>query len=94
MRYARHGHRSVVTHANIREYTISQDSTQLQQARQSIWRGNHVLTPTSQSTGLAETSALHSSNLRDNDQEQEAKEGKIYLAIPEHGKLWAITYTG
>ena len=44
-RYKR-GHRSAVTHANIRQYTFSQDSTQLQQARHSVWRDNHVLTAT------------------------------------------------
>ena len=52
-RYTRRSHRSALTHANIRQYTFSQDSTQLQQARHSVWRDNHVLTtpPPSQGTG-------------------------------------------
>ena len=45
-RYRKRGHRSAVTHANIRQYTFTQDSAQLQQARHSVWRDNHVLTTT------------------------------------------------
>ena len=45
-RYTRRGHRFMVTHANIRQYTFSQDSMQLQQARHSVWRDNHILTAT------------------------------------------------
>ena len=49
------------THANIRQYTFSQDSAQLQQARHSVWRDNHVLTttPPSQGTALAGIDTSH-----------------------------------
>ena len=65
-RFTRRGHRSAVTHANIRQYTFSQDSTQLQQARHSVWRDNHVLTttPTSQGTEPVEAGILHLPNPR------------------------------
>ena len=61
-RYRKRGHHSAVTHANIRQYTFSQDSTQLQQARHSVWRDNHVLTttPPSQVTETSGTASLHS----------------------------------
>ena len=61
-RYKKRGHRSAVTHANIRQYTFSQDSTQLQQARHSVWRDNHVLpaTPPSQDTEPSGAASLHS----------------------------------
>ena len=58
-RYTRRGHRSAVKQANIRQYTFSQDSTQLQKARHSVWRDNHVLTttPISQDTAISQETA-------------------------------------
>ena len=65
-RYTRRGHRSAVTHANIQQYTFSQDSTQLQQARHSVWRDNHVIatTPPSQTTAAIGAATSHTPSRR------------------------------
>ena len=38
------GRRKETVHANIRQYTFSQDSQQLHRARHSVWMDNHVIT--------------------------------------------------
>ena len=46
------GRRKETVHANIRQYTFSQDSQQLHRARHSVWMDNHVITsaPSTQQT--------------------------------------------
>ena len=46
------GCRKEIVHANIRQYTFSQDSQQLHRARHSVWMDNHVITsaPSTQQT--------------------------------------------
>ena len=46
------GCRKEIVHANIRQYTFSQDPQQLHRARHSVWMGNHVITsaPSTQQT--------------------------------------------
>ena len=43
-RCPKQSHRKETVHANIRQYTFSPDSQQLQQARHSVWMDNHVIT--------------------------------------------------
>ena len=51
-RLPKKGRRKETVHTNIRQYTFSQDSQQLHQARHSVWMDNHVITsaPSTQHT--------------------------------------------
>ena len=87
------GHRKETVHENIRQYTISQDSQQLQQARHSVWMELHA----GRVSGCADDQGGQTNKVRGSLQAgapKEAGDGDPFFGVTrEAGKL-AAAYTG